>query len=181
MFKKNTFSIFWTAEALYHAWKATGNKKYLESGQCVLDELLMAQAVWQPPFMAIRTLGGFGVMNADGEWNDARQSLFAGLIIQYGEALQKPEYTERGIAALRASFTMMYAPQNPATLAQWEKRWPFFGEKDYGFMMENYGHEGRTDAQGLGIGEFTIYDWGNGAAAEAWNRIKDDHPDLKGF
>ena len=181
MFKQNTFSIFWTAEALYHAWKATGNKKYLESGQCVLDELLMAQAVWQPPFMAIRTLGGFGVMNADGEWNDARQSLFAGLIIQYGEALQKPEYTERGIAALRASFTMMYAPQNPATLAQWEKRWPFFGKEDYGFMMENYGHEGRTDAQGLGIGEFTIYDWGNGAAAEAWNRIKDDHPDLKGF
>jgi len=40
-------------------------------------------------------------------------------------------------------------------------------------MMENYGHEGVTDAHGLGIGEFTIYDWGNGAAAEAYNRLYD--------
>ncbi len=30
-----------------------------------------------------------------------------------------------------------------------------------------------TDNQGLGIGEFTIYDWGNGAAAEAYNRVVD--------
>ncbi len=181
MFKQNTFSIFWTAEALFNAWEATGDRGYLRQGQAVLDELLMAQALWQPPFMAIRTLGGFGVMNADGEWNDARQSLFAEMIIRYGVALNKPEYLERGIAALKASFTMMYTPLNPQTLVQWEKRWPFFGEADYGFMMENYGHEGRTDASGLGIGEFTIYDWGNGAAAEAWNRIKDRYPDLMGF
>ncbi len=29
-----------------------------------------------------------------------------------------------------------------------------------------------------GIGEFTIYDWGNGAASEAYNRIADHYPDL---
>ena len=34
-------------------------------------------------------------------------------------------------------------------------------------MMENYGHGGRTNPAGEGMGEFTIYDWGNGAAAEA--------------
>ncbi|MNS90150.1 hypothetical protein D3C72_1241860 [compost metagenome] len=42
-------------------------------------------------------------------------------------------------------------------------------------MMENYGHGGETNAKGLGIGEFTIYDWGNGAAAEAYNRILDHY------
>ena len=40
-------------------------------------------------------------------------------------------------------------------------------------MMENYGHGGRTNPVGEGMGEFTIYDWGNGAAAEAYNRILD--------
>ena len=178
MFKQNTFSMFWTAEALLIAYEVTGEKNYLLQGRAVLDELLMAQAIWQPPYMAIRTLGGFGVMNADGEWNDARQSLFAELIIRYGKVLGHREYIQRGIAALKASFTMMYTPLNPSAMQQWRQRWPFFGKEDYGFMMENYGHEGVTDSKGLGIGEFTIYDWGNGAAAEAYNRILDRHGDI---
>ena len=173
MFKQNNFSIYWTAEALYHAYKATGEVKYLKWGQRTLDELLMMQATWQPPYMYIRTLGGFGVMNADGEWNDSRQSLFAELIVKYGKELGLKEYEERGLAALRSSFVMMYCPENPVTKIQWEKKWDFFAEGDYGFMMENYGHGGVTDPNGVGIGEFTIYDWGNGAASEAYNRMLD--------
>lgn len=175
MFKQNTFSIFWTAQALLETYHSTRKKQYLETGQRVLDELLLWQAVWQPPYMAVRTLGGFGVMNADAEWDDSRQSLFAELILQYGKLLKHRDYLERGLAALRASFTMMYTPLNPRTMQQWQARWPFFNKADYGFMMENYGHDGVTDAQGLGIGEFTIYDWGNGAAAEAYNRIYDHY------
>ncbi|MEJ0103695.1 MAG: hypothetical protein WDO19_14580 [Bacteroidota bacterium] len=177
-YKQNTLSIYWTAEALYNAYKITGDKKYLSAGQRVLDEMLMFQASWQPPFIVIHALGGFGVMNGDGEWNDSRQSLFAELIIQYGKELKNEEYIERGTAALKASFVMMYCPENPATKEQWEKVYPFFNEKDYGFMMENYGHIGETDNNGLGIGEFTIYDWGNGAAAEAYNRVTDHYSDV---
>lgn len=175
MYKQNNFSMFWTAQALLKTYQLTGNKKYLQSGQRTLDELLMTQASWQPHFIPIRAVGGFGVLNADGEWNDARQSLFAELIIKYGKELKMPEYIERGIAAMRASFTMMYCPENPETKVQWEKRWPFFDERDYGFMMENYGHGGESNSEGLGIGEFTIYDWGNGAASEAYNRLKDHY------
>ena len=40
-------------------------------------------------------------------------------------------------------------------------------------MMENYRHSGEAGRKGLGIGEFTIYDWGNGAAAEAYNRMRE--------
>jgi hypothetical protein len=112
-------------------------------------------------------------MNADGEWNDSRESLFAELILLYGKSLDNEEYLQRGLAALRASFVMMYCPENPETKEQWEKVYPFFNEKDFGFTMENYGHGGETNTEGLGIGEFTIYDWGNGAAAEAYNRILD--------
>jgi hypothetical protein len=173
MYKQNTFSMYWTAEAFYYAYKMNGDKRYLQTGERVLDEMLMFQASWQPPFIAVPALGGFGVMNADGEWNDSRQSLFAELIIQYGKELNREEYKQRGIAALKSSFVMMYCPENPETKVQWEKVYPFFNEKDYGFMMENYGHIGVSDSEGLGIGEFTIYDWGNGAAAEAYNRVVD--------
>lgn len=175
MYKQNNFSMYWTAEALYGAYKATGESAYLNYGQRTLDEMLMTQAVWQPPYMFVNTLGGFGVMNADGEWNDARQSLFSGLILQYGKELNQLEYIQRGLAALRASFMMMYCPENARTRKQWETKWDFFGEEDYGFMMENYGHEGVTSMEGVGIGEFTIYDWGNGAASEAYNRIIDQY------
>ena len=150
-----------------------GNKEYLDYGQRTLDELLMTQASWQPPYMYVNVLGGFGVLNADGEWNDSRESLFSELIIQYGKLLDKPEYIERGYAALKASFVMMYCTENPQTKQQWEKVHPFFASEDYGFMMENYGHGGRTNPAGEGMGEFTIYDWGNGAAAEAYNRLLD--------
>lgn len=175
MYKQNTLSMYWTAEALLNAYYATGRKDYKRYGKRTLDELLMAQAIWQPPFIYVDAFGGFGVMNADAEWNDSRQSLFAELIIRYGLELGEHQYIQRGLAALRASFLMMYSPYNEKTKEQWELRWPFFGEEDYGFMMENYGHGGQTDGQGLGVGEFTIYDWGNGAAAEAYNRIVDHY------
>jgi hypothetical protein len=173
MFKQCNFSIFWTAEALLDAWEATGEKSYLDLGRRVLDELLMTQTSWQPPYMYVPVLGGFGVMNADGEWLDARQSLFAEIILRYGTVLKSEEYLQRGLAALRASFVMMYCPENPGVKTLWEKTHPFFGPADYGFTMENYAHGGATSPEGEGMGVFTIYDWGNGAAAEAYNRLLD--------
>ena len=139
--------MFWTAEALLECYRLTSNKEYLDYGQRTLDELLMTQASWQPPYMYVNVLGGFGVLNADGEWNDSRESLFSELIIQYGKLLDKPEYIERGYAALKASFVMMYCTENPQTKQQWEKVHPFFASEDYGFMMENYGHGGRQIRQ----------------------------------
>ncbi|RAP75649.1 hypothetical protein [Paenibacillus montanisoli] len=178
MFKQCNFSMFWSAEAFLACYRQTGDASYLALGERCLDELLMTQASWQPPYIYVSALGGFGVMNCDGEWNDARQSLYAELIIDYGHALNREEYIERGLAALRCSFVMMYCPENPTSKAQWEKAHPFFNEKDYGFMMENYGHDGVVNDNGLGIGVFTIFDWGNGAAAESYLRMKAHHGEL---
>ena len=173
MYKQCTFSMFWTAEALFECYQATKDRKYLEYGQRTLDELLIAQASWQPPYIYVNALGGFGVMNTDGEWNESRQSLFSEIILQYGKLLNVPEYKERGLAALRASFVMMYCPENPITKEQYEKVYPYFGKEDYGFTMENYGHDGKTSPEGIGIGPATHYEWGNGSASEAFNRMID--------
>lgn len=178
MYKQCNFSMFWAAEAFLACYRRTGEISYLRQGERCLDEMLMTQASWQPPYLHVDVLGGFGVMNADGEWNDSRQSLFAELILEYGRELGRTEYLERGLAALKASFVMMYCPENPKTKAQWEEAFPFFGERDYGFMMENYGHGGEVNERGTGMGEFTIFDWGNGAAAESYLRIKAHDPEL---
>jgi hypothetical protein len=178
MYKQNTLSMFWTAEALLECYRATGNERYLKWGRRTLDELSMAQQVWQPPFIYIPALGGFGVMNFDGEWNDARQSLFCELFLEYYKETGEPNLFERGIAALKASFVMMYCPENAQVRELWEKVHSFFGPEDFGFMMENYGHGGTTGPGGDGIGPFTIYDWGNGAASEARNRVRDHFGDV---
>ncbi|MFD0712704.1 hypothetical protein [Paenibacillus sp. GCM10027626] len=173
MYKQCNFSMFWTAEALLACYRMTNEADYLRVGQRCLDELLMTQATWQPPYIYVPALGGFGVMNADGEWNDARQSLFAELIVSYGIELGLDEYKERGLAALRALFALMYCPENAVVKERWEAAWPFLNERDYGFMMENYGHGGRTSPVDDDMGEFTIFDWGNGAAAEGYLRMLD--------
>jgi hypothetical protein len=175
MYKQNSFSPFWTAEALLASYRATGDARYLEWGRRTLDELSMFQQVWQPPFIYVPALGGFGVMNADGEWNDSRETLFAELFLEYYRETGDSDYFERGVAALKSGFVMMYCPENPAVKAMWERVYPWFGPEDYGFTMENYAHGGRTSPEGEGMGMFTIYDWGNGAAAEAVMRVLDHY------
>ncbi len=174
-FKQSTLCMAWSAEAFAKAYELSGDSHFLALGRRCLDELLMYQAVWQPPYIYVPALGGFGVMNCDGEWNDARQSSFAELIADYGQRFDSAEYRERSMAALRASFSMMFCPENARAYEQWRLAWPFFGREDHGFMMENYAHGGRTSPAGEGIGEFTIYDWGSGCAAAAWNRLHDRH------
>ena len=114
-------------------------------------------------------------MNADGEWNDARQSLFAPLYLDYYRATGVSEYFERGVAALRASFAMLYCPENAHVRRAYERQHPSFGPESYGFMMENIAHGGPG---GDVIGPFTIFTWGNGAALAAAATVRDRYGDL---
>ncbi len=178
MYKQCNFSMFWTAEALLACYRETGDECYLRWGRRTLDELSMTQQVWQPPFIYIPALGGFGVMNFDGEWNDSRECLFAELFMEYYREIGDPHLFERGVVALKSAFVMMYCPENPEVKALWEQVWDFLGPEDYGFTMENYGHTGYATPAGGGIGPVTIYDWGNGAAAEARTRVRDHFGDV---
>ncbi|MEF3305238.1 hypothetical protein [Paenibacillus sp. GYB003] len=174
LYNQCTFSMYWTAEAFKELYAVTGKADYLADGEKALSELSLYQSVWNPAYMSIPALGGFGVMNSDDEWNDARQSLFALTYFGYYGITGKREYAERGLWAMKASFYMMYCPENPEVRQLYERKHPFFGERDYGFEMENAHHGGDSD-DGI-VGEFAIFDWGNGAAssslAELLFRIK---------
>jgi hypothetical protein len=173
VFKQNTLSIYWCAEAFLRGWLATRQRAFLDLARRCVDELSLYQAVWDAPFLPAPTHGGFGVMNADGEWNDARQSLFAPLYLDLGRETADDELTERGASALRASFSMLYCPENSALARAYEKRFPFFGPESYGFMMENQGHDSAEP-----IGSFTIFSWGNGSALAAAATVRDRFPEV---
>ena len=168
VYKQNTLSIAWCAEAFLLAWYATNDGVWLRLARRCADELSLYQAVWDPPFLPAPAHGGFGVMNADSEWNDARQSLFAPLYLELGRETGDRELTERGVSALRASFSMLYCPENAALARAYERRFPFFGPESYGFMMENQGHDVAQP-----IGTFTIFTWGNGSALAAVATVRD--------
>jgi hypothetical protein len=175
VFKQNTLSIAWCAEAFLKAWQATNDKAWLARARRCVDELSLYQAVWDPPFLPAPAHGGFGVMNADSEWNDARQSLFAPLYLEMWRASgeRDRELLERGVSALRASFSMLYCPENATLARAYEARFPFFGAETYGFMMENQGHDPAQP-----IGTFTIFTWGNGSALATVANVRDRFPEL---
>ena len=173
VYKQNTLSIAWCAEAFLLAGRTTGDRTWLGRARRCVDELSLYQAVWDPPFLPAPAHGGFGVMNADSEWNDARQSLFAPLYLALGRETGDDELTERGVSALRTSFGMLYCPENAALARAYERRFPFFGPESYGFMMENQGHDPAQP-----IGTFTIFTWGNGSALAAVATVRDLFPDV---
>jgi len=88
--------------------------------------------------------------------------------MRYGKLFNRKEYIERGLAALRLICYDVLSGKRPHK-EQWEERWKFFGKE---IMI----HDGelwswwRDGKKGEGIGEFTIYELGYGAAAEAYNR-----------
>jgi hypothetical protein len=173
VFKQNTLSIAWCAEAMLRAWSSLGERRLLATARRCIDELSLYQAVWDPPFLPAPAHGGFGVMNADCEWNDARQSLFAPLYLEMYRHTGDLELFERGVSALRTSFSMLYCPENEALARAYQRRFPFFGAESYGFMMENQGHSGPDP-----IGTFTIFTWGNGSALAAAATVRDRFGDL---
>lgn len=165
LYNQSNFSIYWTTEALMELYQITNKTFYLDLGEKVLAELSLHQAIWNAPYLKIPVLGGFGVLTSDDEWNDARQSLFAKTYYKYYKITGRQEYKYRCIWAMKASFYMMYCPENPEVKKMYEDTFPYFWEKDYGFEMENFHHGANGDDSHLKVGEFTIFDWGNGSAS----------------
>jgi len=164
---QNSLAVYWTARSMLGAYQLTGEAGLLRLASEATDILSLYQQVWNPPFLSLYAFGGFGVMNTDAEWNDARQSLFAPHYFEMYKETGLNEYRQRGQAALRASFALASMPENeevsPNTFASYAP----------GLMPENYGHAGRDVPAGR-----SDTCWGESGAltSVAWLRHK--FPDL---
>ena len=110
MHKQNNFSMFWTAEALLECYRLTSNKEYLDYGQRTLDELLMTQASWQPPYMYVNVLGGFGVLVAK-----YMSGTTLPIICPHTVAAAAPAMPRRNTNMRRKSSTMLVIPASTET------------------------------------------------------------------
>jgi hypothetical protein len=132
-------------------------------------------------------------MNTDAEWNDSRHALCAMVLTDAYARTGAAEYFERGVAALRACFTLMVAPENrevsPLTYSGRAGRFKHrlllegpdpraFTDADripnhegayypLGYSSENYGHVGGDLPSGR-----PGFDWAEGLylTSAAWVR-----------
>lgn len=169
---QNTLAMQWSAEALLLAHKLLGNPAYLRAGKFSADLLSLYQQVWNPPYLTLYAFGGFGVMNTDAEWNDARQAQFAETFANYYEATRDPMYFERAVAAARASFTLVVMDENKE-MAPRNYRGVEKNSETHGASAENYGHRGE-DVRAFMSG----FHWGTGSALTTAAVLKDRYSDL---
>jgi hypothetical protein len=155
---QNTLAIQWTAEALRLAYRLTGDASWLRDARYSLDLLSLYQQVWSPPYLTMYGFGGFGVMNTDAEWNDARQAQFAETYANFYDVTGEAEYMERAIAAARASFALVVMEEN-RSIAPRNYQGVARNAEVHGFSAENYGHAGR-DQRAYQSG----FHWGTGSA-----------------
>ena len=144
----NDLALGQSVSAFLSAFRATGDRAYLDRGERLLDYLLLYQQCWTNPQLnhvsgPAMLLGGFTTQNSDAEWSDARQSQFGSVLLDYYRATGKVEYMERGVAALRAQF-----PVSPC---------------------ENWAHSGYGSKTGI-----SSFHWGTGSGM-AGIEIEEDY------
>ena len=93
--------MIWAVDLMLTLREA-GETGWLDPALAILDELLMYQQIWDAHFLPFDTRGGFGVMNTDTQWNDARQAFCVPLLLRAFDATGSSEYALRAAAALRA-------------------------------------------------------------------------------
>jgi hypothetical protein len=143
LYPLNNLAMAQAADAFLKAYQITKEAAYLEKGEVLLDVLLGTQQVWSNPLMAPYgepglLVGGFTTQNSDAEWSDGRQVIFGPIILNYYRQTGKPEYLERGIAAMRAQLNV-----NPS---------------------ENFAHQGYPER---GKWCITGFHWGTGSSVSA--------------
>lgn len=157
---QNTLCMQWSAEALFRA--QSGAVKPLSPAMLALDTMTMYQNVWPISYRPVAyTYGGFGVQNSDGEYNDARQAQFGVTLCDFGAKLGRQDLFERGVAAIRASLTLVNVPNDP---------YGMYPNPNYppGLQPENCGHGGSNEQDGR-----TGFDWGEGSGLAAAAEIID--------
>lgn len=172
MYGQNTLAMQWCAEALRVAHLVTGKKEYLDAGVFCLDLLCLYQQAWRHPNLDFYSFGGFGVMNTDGEWNDARQAQFAETLSNFYDATGEVVYLRRAVAATRAGFALMAIDEN-REVCPMNFEGSAINFEVHGACAENYGHGGANERSYQ-----SGFHWGTGSALVTAAKMKQKYGDV---
>jgi hypothetical protein len=106
---------WWMAEGLRALTDVTGTQRYRLCGERLLDELLLYQQLWDPPFIAMPCFGGFATGSNTTQWHDCIQALIGKTLMDYYVPSGLTEYFHRGVAAVGAAASMVYCRENAHT------------------------------------------------------------------
>lgn len=172
LYGQNTLAIQWCAGFLGRMYDLTGDPGHLKSGVYCTDLLCLYQQIWNPPYLSMVTFGGFGVMNTDAEWNDARQAQFAMTLAEFYERTGAFDYLERAVAAARASFALMAIREN-RDICPSNYLGTAVNFEIHGGSAENYGHDGKNRRNYQ-----SGFHWGTGSALTTAILLKDAYRDV---
>jgi hypothetical protein len=144
---RGTLPMYFAADGFASLYRATGERRFLDLGEQVIDYMVFYQAVWQPHFIITAyAFGGWGTDNGDAAWLDARQGIVVDLLVWYGKTLGRQDLLERAVASARAGLVLVHHERHIANDIYAYPNFPF------GLGPENIDHEGfsqstmRTDA-----------------------------------
>ena len=158
MHGQNTLALQWCAEAFRAGYLLENRAEDLREGVFCLNLMNLYQQVWNPPYLDLYAFGGYGVMNTDAEWNDARQAQFAETNSNFYELTGDARYLERSVAAARAAFALVVMNEN-RTVAPRNFEGTPINHEVHGASAENYAHSGRNE-RAFQSG----FHWGTGSA-----------------
>ena len=150
---ENTLCMHTAAAGFLALYRTTQESHHLDLARRAMNRLSLYQQIWDPPFLGFYGFGGYGVMNTDGEWNDARQAQFADTHLDFYRVLDDEEHLERALAAYRAGFVTTFLALSSRDYPTGWQRFP------QGLAAENHAHGG-TD----GLCGVSGFDWGAGSA-----------------
>ena len=172
LYAQGTLALQWCAEAFRVGYLAGKRDQDLRDGRFCLNLMNQYQQVWSPPYLDLDAFGGYGVMNTDAEWNDARQAQFAVTNANYFDVTGDRAYLERAVAAARGSFTLVVMDENKS-VAPRNYQGSGINYEVHGASAENYGHGGwnsRSHQSG--------FHWGTGSALTAAAILTERYGDL---
>ena len=102
--RQGSLAMIYTALAALRRFQITGDEGWEQLARRCLGALYRFQQVWSPQYLPSAVLGGFGAVNCDARWNDARQALASAAFLEGYQLLGDKQYLQRGVAALRAAF-----------------------------------------------------------------------------
>jgi hypothetical protein len=130
-------AVSWALEGFASLYDVTGNKTYLKTAEAMADYSIFYQAVWAPHYIVTAyPFGGFSSQNSDAEWLDQRSHRFANGLVRIGLLSGRQDLLERGVAATRASLTLVNHPRH---IQNDIYKYPNF---PLGLGPENIDHEG---------------------------------------